>query len=98
MKILESATTNCVSEVVEHDGPGLLFVRGKFGRCALLTIECSDDPECEFLEVASATRSGVIPINFHGRYFVRVTLSGNDEQFGFSDLTVSTNQQAEVVA
>ena len=95
MKILEDVTESCVSESVEHDGPALLFVRGKFSRIATITVLVSDDPSEEFLAVATATGPGVMPIPYAGRYFVQLRFTA-DPEFGESCVSVSSNQVVEV--
>ncbi len=97
MKILEDVTENCVSEPVEHDGPALLFVRGKFSRIASVAVLISDDPSEEFLEVATAAGPGVMPIPYRGRYFVQLRFT-TDPQFGESCVSVSSNQSVVEVA
>lgn len=96
--IFESVSETCVSQIVELNGPALLFVRGQFGRFATLSIEASDDPKQEFLEIATATKTGVIPISFTGRYFLRLRFTAGEYQFGESSVSVSSNQSVEVAA
>ena len=95
MKIFDNVTESSVSEPVEHNGPAVLFVRGKFSRIASMAVLVSDDPSEEFLEVATAAGPGVMPIPYPGRYFVQLRFTA-DPLFGESSVSVSSNQAVEV--